>query len=83
MVTPKVLSSRCRVLLKEVPDNVSGEKVMVHETTYVTGIPSCVRVHVAASNLSIQLSGHVSQKVRFGPFGTKRSLNHADTTWIE
>ena len=57
---------------------------MVHETTYVTGIPSCVRVHVAASDLSTdchpQLSGHVSQKVRFG---TKRSLNHADTTWIE
>lgn len=53
-------------------------------STYVIGLQSSIRVHVAVSDFSIdcgpQLSGYVSQKVRFG---TRMSFNHADITYVE
>ena len=57
---------------------------MVHDTIYVSRLPSRVRVHVGVSDLSIycrlQLSGHMSERVRSG---TRRSSDHADDTCVE
>ena len=51
---------------------------------YVRGLLSCVRVHVAVSDLFIdchpQLGGGMSQKVRFEAI---MSFNDADISWVE